>query len=31
MGSRVFNEEDGKKRLIGSVLILGGIGAVSLS
>jgi drug/metabolite transporter (DMT)-like permease len=31
MGSRVFNEEDGKKRLIASVLILGGIIALSLS
>jgi drug/metabolite transporter (DMT)-like permease len=31
MGSRVFNEEDGKKSLIASVLILGGIIALSLS
>jgi drug/metabolite transporter (DMT)-like permease len=31
MGSRVFNEEDGKRRLIASVLILGGIIALSLS
>ena len=31
MGSRVFNEEDGKRRLIASVLILGGIVALSLS
>jgi len=31
MGSRVLNEEDGKRRLIASVLILGGIVALSLS
>ncbi|MBD2754000.1 DMT family transporter [Spirosoma validum] len=31
MGSRVFNEEDGKRRLFASVLILGGIIALSLS
>ena len=31
MGSRVFNEEDGKRRLIASALILGGIIALSLS
>jgi len=31
MGSSVFNEEDGKRRLIASVLILGGIVALSLS
>ena len=31
MGSRVFNEEDGKRRLIASVLILGGIIALSIS
>jgi len=31
MGSRVLNEEDGKRRLIASVLILGGIIALSLS
>jgi drug/metabolite transporter (DMT)-like permease len=31
MGSRVFNEDDGKRRLIASVLILGGIIALSLS
>lgn len=31
MGSRVFNEQDGKRRLIASVLILGGIIALSLS
>jgi drug/metabolite transporter (DMT)-like permease len=31
MGSRVFNEEDGKRRLIASVLILAGIIALSLS
>ena len=31
MGSRVFIEEDGKRRLIASVLILGGIVALSLS
>ncbi|HLK29345.1 MAG TPA: DMT family transporter [Puia sp.] len=31
MGSRVFNEEDGKRRLIASLLILGGIVALSLS
>jgi drug/metabolite transporter (DMT)-like permease len=31
MGSRVFNEEDGKRRLIASMLILGGIVALSLS
>ena len=31
MGSKVFNEEDGKRRLIASVLILGGIIALSLS
>jgi drug/metabolite transporter (DMT)-like permease len=31
MGSRVFNEEDGKRRLIASVLILAGIVALSLS
>ncbi|MES1215843.1 MAG: DMT family transporter [Bacteroidota bacterium] len=31
MGSKVFNEEDGKRRLIASVLILGGIVALSLS
>ncbi|HEX4374780.1 MAG TPA: DMT family transporter [Puia sp.] len=31
MGSRVFNEKDGKRRLIASVLILGGIIALSLS
>lgn len=30
MGSRVFNEEDGKRRLIASMLILGGIVALSL-
>ncbi|GAA3962805.1 DMT family transporter [Mucilaginibacter dorajii] len=30
MGSRVFNENDGKRRLIASVLILGGIVALSL-
>ena len=30
MGSKVFNEEDGKRRLIASVLILGGIIALSL-
>ena len=30
MGSRVFNEEDGRRRLIASVLILGGIVALSL-
>ncbi|MFT3934688.1 MAG: DMT family transporter [Chitinophagaceae bacterium] len=31
MGSRVFNEEDGRRRLIASILILGGIVALSLS
>jgi drug/metabolite transporter (DMT)-like permease len=31
MGSKVFNEEDGRRRLIASVLILGGIVALSLS
>ncbi|MCC6289093.1 MAG: EamA family transporter [Chitinophagaceae bacterium] len=31
MGSKVFNEEDGKRRLIASVLILAGIIALSLS
>jgi drug/metabolite transporter (DMT)-like permease len=31
MGSRVFDEKDGKRRLIASVLILGGIIALSLS
>ena len=31
MGSRVFNEEDGKRRFIASVLILGGILALSIS
>lgn len=31
MGSKVFNEEDGKRRLIASVLILGGIIALSFS
>ncbi|MBZ5856833.1 DMT family transporter [Flavihumibacter profundi] len=31
MGSRVFKEEDGKRRLIASVLILGGIIALSFS
>ncbi|MGC4035977.1 MAG: DMT family transporter [Chitinophagaceae bacterium] len=31
MGSKVFNEEDGRRRLIASVLILGGIAALSLS
>lgn len=31
MGARVFNEKDGKRRLIASVLILGGIIALSLS
>ena len=31
MGSRVFNEEDGKRRLLASVLILGGIIALSLN
>ncbi|MFI5152548.1 MAG: DMT family transporter [Chitinophagales bacterium] len=31
MGSRVFNEKDGKRRLIASVLILGGIIALSFS
>lgn len=31
MGSRVFNEEDGKRRLVASMLILGGIIALSLS
>jgi len=31
MGSKVFNEDDGKRRLIASVLILGGIVALSLS
>lgn len=31
MGSKVFNEEDGKRRLIASGLILGGIIALSLS
>jgi len=31
MGARVFNEEDGKRRLIASVLIVGGIVALSLS
>lgn len=31
MGSRVLNEKDGKRRLIASVLILGGIVALSLS
>jgi drug/metabolite transporter (DMT)-like permease len=31
MGSRVFNEKDGRRRLIASVLILGGIVALSLS
>jgi drug/metabolite transporter (DMT)-like permease len=31
MGSKVFNEEDGKRRLIASLLILGGIVALSLS
>jgi drug/metabolite transporter (DMT)-like permease len=31
MGSRVFNEEDGKRRLIASMLILGGIIALSLN
>lgn len=30
MGSRVFNEKDGKRRLIASVLILGGIVALSI-
>lgn len=30
MGSRVFNEEDGRRRLIASLLILGGIIALSL-
>ena len=30
MGSRVLNEDDGKRRLIASVLILGGIVALSL-
>jgi drug/metabolite transporter (DMT)-like permease len=30
MGSRVFNEEDGKRRLIAGVLILGGIIALSV-
>src|SRR6185436_1066812 len=31
MGSRVFNEEDGKRRLMASVLILGGIIALTFS
>ena len=31
MGSRVFNEKDGKRRLLASVLILGGIVALSVS
>lgn len=31
MGSKVFNEEDGKRRLIASLLILSGIIALSLS
>ncbi|QHV99340.1 DMT family transporter [Spirosoma endbachense] len=31
MGSRVFHEEDGRRRLIASALILGGIIALSLS
>lgn len=31
MGSKVLNEEDGKRRLIASVLILGGIVALSMS
>lgn len=31
MGSRVLNEEDGKRRLIASILILGGIVALSLN
>lgn len=31
MGSRVLNEQDGKRRLIASVLILGGIIALSLN
>ena len=30
MGSKVFNEEDGRRRLIASVLILGGIVVLSL-
>ncbi|MBS1574883.1 MAG: EamA family transporter [Bacteroidetes bacterium] len=31
MGSKVFNEEDGKRRLIASILILGGIVALGFS
>jgi len=31
MGSRVFNEKDGKRRLIASVLILGGIIVLSIN
>ncbi len=31
MGSKVFKEEDGKRRLVASILILGGIVALSLS
>lgn len=31
MGSKVFNEEDGRRRLIASILILGGIVSLSLT